>query len=144
MEERTRDLIRRSWAALADHRDDVAPAFYARLFTLDPGLRDLFAVTDMSSQHEKFVLMLDEILRLVGDPEAFEAVLKASGARHREYGVVDRHYRTVGEALLSALDGVLPDGLDDETRAAWAEAYTLMSRIMQSGASVRRARRSPG
>lgn len=142
MEERTRDLIRRSWRAIEDHSEGLAPAFYARLFELDPRVRDLFAVTEMPSQHEKFVLMLDEILRLVEDPEAFETVLTASGARHYDYGVVERHYRTVGEALLWAIDGALPGGLDDETRAAWAEAYTLMSRIMQTGAQ--RARRSRG
>lgn len=75
--------------------------------------------------------MLAEVVRLAQDPERFEEILAASGRRHAAYGVTARHYRTVGEALLWALDQTFPQGLDDETREAWAEAYTRMAFVMQ-------------
>ena len=117
-------------------RYELAQIFYRRLFDLAPHLADLFAATEMESQQRKFVAMMDEIVRLVHDPDAFEEALRASGARHRGYGVVSGHYRTVGEAFLQSLDRVTPaGGLSADERAAWAEAYTHMAHLMQSGAA---------
>lgn len=134
MEEDRADLIQRSWSRVSGATDELARSFYRRLFELDPRIEDLFAVTDMASQRGKFIAMLDEIIRLVRDPEPLHAVLMASGARHRGYGVLSRHYQTVGEALLWALEHTVPDGLDEEERAAWAEWYTHVAGLMRSGA----------
>lgn len=138
------DLIRRSWARVSGAHDELARSFYGRLFALDPRIEDLFAVTEMESQHGKFVTMMSEIVRLVTVPDGFAAVLRVSGARHRGYGVVPHHYRTVGEAFLWALERVTPGGLDEPTRAAWAEAYTHMARVMQIGAEESAGDRSSG
>lgn len=132
-EERT-ELIRRSWSRVEGRRDELGRLFYQRLFELDPRIEDLFAATEMDSQQGKFVTMMNEIVHLVRDPDAFGAALRESGARHRGYGVVSHHYRAVGEAFLRALDEVTPGGLEPDTRAAWAEAYTEMAHLMQSGA----------
>jgi hemoglobin-like flavoprotein len=127
-------LVHESWGLIEPRGPELARSFYARLFALDPVLEDLFALAEMDSQGEKFMTMLAEVIRMVQDPESFEAVLAASGRRHVEYGVVSRHYHVVGEALLWALDDALPEGFDGATREAWAEAYTRMAFIMQSGA----------
>ncbi len=144
MKERQAALVRASWDRTAHARDELAALFYRRLFELDPRIEDLFAITEMGPQRGKFVTMMNEIVRLVQDPESFDSILRASGARHRGYGVVARDYRTVGEAFLWALDEVTPDGLDAESRAAWAEAYTQMAHVMQSGAAAPEADRSSG
>jgi hemoglobin-like flavoprotein len=127
-------LVQESWALIEPLGPELARTFYARLFALDPALEDLFALAEMDSQGEKFVAMLAEVIRMVQDPGSFEAVLVASGRRHVEYGVVSRHYQVVGEALLWSMDDALPEGFDEATRAAWAEAYTRMAFIMQRGA----------
>lgn len=124
-------LIENSWALLQGSPGDVAGTFYKRLFQLNPRIKDLFSVVVMEDQQEKFSAMLGELVRLMGDPEGFESLLRESGRRHREYGVLARDYATVGEALLWALDRALPEGLDGATREAWAEAYTRMSFLMQ-------------
>lgn len=144
MNEERAELIQRSWNGVSDAKDELAGSFYGRLFELDPRIEDLFAVTEMDSQHGKFVTMMNEIVRLVRDPDAFDAVLLASGARHRGYGVLSKHYRTVGEAFLWALDQATAGGLDPATRAAWAEAYTHMAQVMQSGARGAVTDRSAG
>lgn len=128
-------LILESWGEIQGLGVAMAEAFYRRLFEVDPHIRDLFAAADMESQPVKFMEMLSEIVRLIQDPEGFEKVLEASGARHARYGVVPHHYRTVGEALLWAMDDALPGGMDDATREAWAEAYTRMAFLMQRGAA---------
>lgn len=144
MDEDRADLIQRSWSRVSGATDELARSFYRRLFELDPRIEDLFAVTAMESQHGKFIAMLDEIVRLVRDPEPLHAVLVASGARHRGYGVLSRHYQSVGEAFLWALEHTMPDGLDDEERAAWAEWYTHVAGVMQSGARSSPSGRSSG
>ena len=131
METRQTALIQESWGLIEERGPELADAFYARLFQLDPRIKDLFAAAEMESQQVKFVVMLGEVVRLVQDPERFESLLADSGRRHAGYGVVARHYRAVGEALLWALDHAIPGGLDGDTREAWAEAYTRMSFLMQ-------------
>jgi nitric oxide dioxygenase len=131
MEDRQVALIRESWQEIGPRGAALADAFYARLFAVDPRIRDLFAAAEMESQSTKFVAMLAEVVRLVQDPERFAEILESSGRRHAGYGVTPRHYRTVGEALLWALDRALPGGMDAPTREAWSEAYTRMAFIMQ-------------
>ena len=135
MDDTRRARIQESWGRIAGEGEVVAEAFYRRLFELDPRVRDLFAAADMESQPAKFMAMLGEVVRLVQDPERFQEVLEASGRRHAGYGVLPRHYQTVGEALLWAVNHALPQGLDPDTREAWAEAYTRMSFLMQRGAT---------
>jgi hemoglobin-like flavoprotein len=133
------ERIEESWRRLEPHRAELGGRFYSRLFELEPSLRDLFVLVEMDSQSAKFLAMLNEVLRAVRDPEAFRAVLGASGARHRGYGVVARHYKVVGEALIWALEQTAPIPLSDEARRDWIEAYTLMSNVMQKGAEPPRA-----
>lgn len=131
MDARKTRLIQESWDRLEGSPGELAGFFYERLFQLDPRVRDLFAIAVMEDQQEKFRNMLGELVRLVADPDGFEFLLRESGKRHRGYGVVARDYATAGEALLWALDRALPEGLDEETRDAWAEAYTRMAFLMQ-------------
>lgn len=133
MDRRQAALIEESWHRIGPRGAELAEAFYDRLFELDPRIRDLFAAAVMEDQGAKFVAMLAEVVRLVRDPDRFGALLAASGRRHAGYGVVPRHYKTVGEALLWALDHALPGGLEPAAREAWAEAYTRMAFLMQRG-----------
>ena len=131
MDDHTIRLVEESWERLAPEGPALARAFYARLFELDPRIEDLFVLTEMESQGEKFLAMVGELILLLKEPERFEKALVASGRRHRGYGVVPEHYRTVGEALLWAIESGTGPELTDETREAWAEAYTRMAFLMQ-------------
>ena len=61
--------------------------------------------------------------------------LHGLGRRHRGYGVEDRHYATVGEALIWTLGQGLGPAFTDEARDAWLAAYTLLAGVMQAGAA---------
>lgn len=143
MESERAQRVAAGWARVRGADADVAEVFYDRLLDLEPRLADLFAATEMASQREKFVLMVDRMVEWVQDETRHEAAIVESGRRHAGYGVLGRHYRIAGEALLWAMDHVLPDGLDIETRAAWAEAYTRLAALMRNGADARERRRSP-
>jgi hemoglobin-like flavoprotein len=136
-------LVTESWERVQEHAPELATAFYGRLFQLDPRIKDLFALAAMESQGEKFMAMLSELVHVVEDPDRFEGLLVDSGRRHEGYGVVPRDYRTVGEALLWAIDTALPGGMDEPTRQAWAEAYTRMASIMQGSSREPSAHSGP-
>ena len=57
------------------------------------------------------------------------------GVRHSTYRVRDDHYGTFGAALIGTLDEGLGDKFTPELRAAWAEAFLLISSLMRRGAA---------
>jgi hemoglobin-like flavoprotein len=124
-------LVQESWALAAADVGGLAARFYARLFDIDPRARALFAHADMAAQRAKITRMLGELVSALDAPDRLVPQVAALGRRHASYGVTDRHYRLVGEALLSALAGALGAALTPEHRSAWAEAYTLVAAIMR-------------
>jgi hemoglobin-like flavoprotein len=62
-------------------------------------------------------------------------VLKQLGERHASYGVADEHYGKVGSALIGALEEGLGDRFTPDVRAAWTEAFILISSLMRRGAA---------
>ena len=119
-----------SWSELRGREDRLAEAFYEHLFELDPGLRDLFVVTDMEGMREKLVATLDMIVDHLAAPDRLAVSLEAAGRRHALYGIGRRDYRAGGEALLGALGQELGGAFTEEVRAAWAEAYVLVADLM--------------
>jgi hemoglobin-like flavoprotein len=92
-------LVQESFAAVAPIADDVAALFYRRLFDLDPSLRQMFR-GDLSEQRKKLMQMLTAAVKGLDRLEQLVPVVQDLGRRHSTYGVVDRHYETVGAALL--------------------------------------------
>ena len=111
----------------------VAADFYRRLFAADPAVAALFT-TDPVVQAEVFGTELAEIVTSIRSLDAFDARVRALGARHREYGVRAGHYGLMGEALLAALDAALGPAWTDELAEAWALAFGLVAETMLQGA----------
>lgn len=124
-------LVRQSWAALTPRASAVAAAFYDHLFRLDPAVRQLFARTDLDAQRGKLIGSLALVVRALDDPEQLVPPLASLGRRHQGYGVSDRHYDLVGEALLATLRQELEASWSAPLHDAWAEAYTLIASIMK-------------
>lgn len=126
-------LVQDSFKKVVPIAELAADLFYSRLFELDPQLRLLFK-SDMKRQGMTLMTMLNSAVRGLDNPEALVPVLKSLGRRHTVYGVEDRHYATVAEALLDTLAHALGDEFDDEMRDAWTAVYSLMASVMQMGA----------
>ena len=127
--------IHESWQLASPHADALATCFYARLFEIDAAAGRLFAGTDMEAQRRKFAAMLDRIVRAVDEPRTLVPDVAALARRHVGYGVEDRHYASVGEALLFALGETLDDLFTSDVHSAWVEAYALLAALMQRGAA---------
>jgi hemoglobin-like flavoprotein len=126
-------LVQNSFATVATIADDAAVLFYQRLFELDPSLRPMFR-GDMTEQRKKLMQMLTAAVKGLDRLEQLVPVVKDLGRRHAGYGVEDRHYDTVAEALLWTLEAGLGRAFTPEVKAAWAAVYTLLATTMKDAA----------
>jgi hemoglobin-like flavoprotein len=130
------ELIRSSWAQVAPIADTAAVLFYERLFALDPGLRPMFAHTDMPAQRKLLMQTLAVVVASIDKLETLVPAVEALGRRHAGYGVKPADYATVGRALLDTLKTGLGSGFMPEVEAAWTEADELLAGVMQAAAST--------
>src|SRR5262245_16623085 len=126
-------LVQDSFVAVATIADDAAVLFYQRLFELDPSLRALFR-GDMAEQRKKLMQMITAAVKGLDRLDQLVPVVQELGRRHAGYGVVDRHYEVVGEALLWTLEMGLGRAFTPEVRDAWVAVYTLLATTMKDAA----------
>lgn len=127
------ELVQESFVKVLPIAPQAAELFYGRLFEVDPALRKLFK-GDMKEQGRMLMAMIGGAVRGLANPPALIPVLKNLGARHVGYGVQERHYDTVGEALIWTLQKGLGEAFNDELCEAWVAAYGLLAGVMQEGA----------
>src|SRR5215510_6244662 len=123
-------LVQTSFAQVRTIAETAAALFYRRLFELDPTLRPLFK-GDLKEQGRKLMDMLGLAVKGLDRPEALLPALATMGRRHAGYGVKERDYETVGEALLWTLEQGLGPSFTPEVREAWATVYRLVADTMR-------------
>ena len=123
-------LVQESFEKVAPIADAAATLFYGRLFDLDPALESLFK-GDMVEQGRKLMQMIGVAVKSLDRLEQVLPAVQALGARHAGYGVREKHYDTVGSALIWTLRKGLGEDFTPETEAAWAEVYTTLAGVMK-------------
>ena len=126
------DLVRSSFALVQPIASQAAAIFYDKLFEADPSLRALFR-GNMAHQGERLMSMIGSALGMLDRPAELLPVLRTLGARHHGYGVEERHYAVVGDALLKTLEQGLGAAFTVEVREAWVELYCVISGTMMEG-----------
>ncbi len=135
MEDRTVELVRRSWQQVEPIAPAAAALFYENLFAADPHLRPLFK-GDRQQQGEKLMQMIGAAVQRLDDLPSLVPVLQSLAVRHAGYGVQAAHYDTVGAALLKTLGQGLGENFTPPVRQAWAEVYGLMASVMTAAAAA--------
>jgi hemoglobin-like flavoprotein len=136
-----KQLVRETWKQIAPTAEEAADLFYCRLFDTDPSTRELFSASDMFAQRKKLLQTLGFAISSLDNLDVLMSMLQALGRRHVGYGVTAKQYESVGVALLWALERSLGPAWTPAAAAAWAEVYTLLSRVMR-GAAVDASPRS--
>jgi hemoglobin-like flavoprotein len=131
--EAQKTLVQQSFESIATIADDVAVLFYQRLFELDPSLRPMFR-SEMGEQRKKLMQMITAAVKGLDRLEQLVPVVQDLGRRHGGYGVVDKHYETVGAALLWTLEMDLGRAFTPEVKDAWVAVYTLLATTMKNAA----------
>lgn len=127
-------LIQESFRKVAPIAETAAELFYGKLFELDPSLKSLFK-GDMKEQGAKLMATLTVVVKGIGDLNSLVPVVQDLGRRHAGYGVEDKHYGTVGEALIWTLGQGLGDDFTEEVKKAWVAAYGVLASTMKDAAA---------
>jgi hemoglobin-like flavoprotein len=131
MDKERAHLVRDIWMVITPRADEIAAAFYAHLFALDPGAREMFAHVDMTAQGRKFLAMIGTLIRLLDDPADIVIETIPAARRHATYGVTGGHLDVGREALMRTLEDTLRDEFTPSARQAWAELYDLAAAVMR-------------
>lgn len=141
MDEQTIGLLQESFAEVMAMRTEAAALFYERLFAIDPALRPLFHDADMRSQEMKLMAALALVVGKLRELGAVIPVLETLAVKHVAYGVEERHYETVGSALIQTLSLAFGPRFTPQLRNAWLAAYGAISGVMI--AAARRSQEAP-
>ena len=125
-------LVQDSFRQVTPIAETAAQLFYARLFELDPDLESLFK-GNLSEQGRKLMQMLGLAVSSLDRMDQLMPVVRSLGTRHVSYGVRDKDYNTVGQALLWTLRKGLGDAFTPDVEAAWSNVYGTLASAMQSG-----------
>jgi hemoglobin-like flavoprotein len=110
--------------------------FYRRLFEAAPGVRPLFAGTDLRRQKTMLLGALVLLRKSLRDLDAIVPKLRELGARHVAYGARPEHYPVVGEVLIGSMAEIAGEAWRPEYADAWAEAFGLVAGAMIEGAEA--------
>lgn len=135
MDQKKVELVQSSFQKVAPIADKAAEIFYAKLFELDPSLKPLFK-GDMKDQGKKLMTMIGTAVNGLSNLESIVPAVQNLGKGHAAYGVQDKHYDTVGAALLDTLSVGLGDDFTPDTKDAWTEAYTILATTMKDAAAT--------
>ena len=125
------ELVQISWQKVTPNSDEFVQLFYSKLFEIDPKLQALFK-RSMGMQGRKIMSMFSSAIEYMGQTEKVLPPLIAAGKRHIQYGVVDKDYESVRQALMQTMSEKLGDEFDSDTRLAWELAYNSIQDIMRS------------
>ena len=129
--------VQDSFARVVPIKEQAAALFYDRLFAIDPPTRALFK-GDVAEQGKKLMAALAMVVGGLRDLPAILPAVQDLARRHNGYGVEDRHYQSVGEALLWTLEQGLGVAYTAEVREAWTTVYTTLAGAMTAAAKAAR------
>jgi NAD(P)H-flavin reductase/hemoglobin-like flavoprotein len=117
--------------------DELIRRFYTRWFAIDMSVRDLFP-PDMTAQRKAFAKAVTWLFGELVDQRAQEPVafLAQLGRDHRKYGVTQRHYDSLQDALLTTLRTQLIEQWDDRLAEATHDAVALLVGVMRGAADA--------
>ena len=136
------EIVKQSFAKIMPFKDQAAELFYCRLFELDPSLRLMFR-SDLTEQKQKLMVALAMVVTNLEKMDSLLPSIRTLGARHKTYGVRNRHYDVVGAALLWTLEIGMGASWTNELSEAWTNAYGRVAKAMIEGAESAEATR-PG
>jgi hemoglobin-like flavoprotein len=127
------EIVKQSFAKIMPFKDQAAELFYCRLFELDPSLRLMFR-SDLTEQKQKLMVALALVVTNLEKMDSLLPSIRTLGARHKTYGVRNRHYDVVGAALLWTLEIGMGASWTKELAEAWTDAYGRVAQAMIEGA----------
>ncbi|MEL0107122.1 MAG: globin family protein [Rhodospirillaceae bacterium] len=124
-------LVQDSFKKVLPIKETAAELFYNKLFEIDPSLKKLFK-GDMKEQGRKLMAMIATAVGGLNKLDEIVPAVQDLGRRHKGYGVSDKDYDTVAQALLWTLGQGLGDGFTPPVKEAWTKCYMLLADTMKA------------
>ncbi len=128
---RLRDLVKHDQQGFATN-------VYARLFSIEPGLRDLFGPS-MTETRGKFAGVIDHVLEAIpapGGQDELVEFLAQLGRDHRKYDISPEAYDHMYRALMDEFAAIMGPDWDDDTQQAASQAMLLTTGVMRGAAQM--------
>src|SRR5689334_6622936 len=119
-------LVQESWHKLEPVKEIAAELFYARLFELDPPLRNV-CDPERKDRHRRFTQVVNATVRGLAKVDMLLPAVREFGIRHPLPGEAEQHHANVATALLWMLDKSLRREFTPEVKGAWIKAYGVLS-----------------
>ena len=129
------DALETSFDLMAPRGDELVDVFYVRLFDAAPGVKPLFANTDLKRQKAMLLATLVLLRKSLRNLEPLVPKLRELGARHVAYGARAEHYPVVGDVLIASMASILGAAWTSENEEAWGEAFGVVAAAMIDGAA---------
>lgn len=126
-------ILRESFELIMDRRPDLTIRFYEILFERYPALAPMFR-RDRTAQARMLAGAIAAVLDHLEDAPWLATTLGGLGEKHLEYGVTDRMYDQVGDALLATLAEVAAEAWTPVVAEQWTLAYGAITGLMRAGA----------
>ena len=134
--------VKQSWALVEKDLQGAGVLFFSNIFRGNPELLDLFSFRDFKGELHRSPAFLRHslgVMRAVGlvvasleDVESVIPVLKSLGNSHKEFGVLEGMYGTIGGHLIQTLKSALGASWTPEVEEAWITAYGTVSAVMKN------------
>lgn len=134
--------LRKNFADVAGHGDEVPRYFYSDLFIKHPEARDMFPIS-MEAQRGHLLGALAKIVSNVDSPSDLTLFLEALGRDHLRFGAAAEHYDAVGASLLATLEYFSGPSWTPELRSDWRAAYEHVGSVMAAAADAEESPRPP-
>ena len=121
--------VRDSFALVEPIAEKAAGLFYNRLFEIRPDTRELFK-GDITEQGKKLMATLKVAVAGLGDMGKLGNTLRVLGGDHRTYGVTEKDYGDVAQALLWTLEQGLGEAFTPQVENAWVKVYGVVAKEM--------------
>ncbi len=130
-------LLKESFNLITPRKEEFARHFYNLLFQQYPQVRELFPNMEsgMRRQEASLITTLAVVVAGVERGENLAAVIRSLGERHSRYGAQAAHYPIVGQLLIQTFQDLLGDAFTTQMKAAWSQAYEIISNEMLKGAA---------
>lgn len=131
--------LRTSLRTLAPRGEQLATAFFARLFKAHPPLRPLFPI-DTMRRNQDLMTALGTLAKNAHRLDALEHMLTEFGARNERSGILPHHYGMARDAMLDAMHETAGGEWTQELDASWSTVLNAASSMILRGAGRARAR----
>lgn len=122
------NLVQTSFRRILPVADQMAALFFARLFEIDPELRQQ-VTGDIATQGRKLMQSLALAVNGLSHPSTLTPVVRRPGAL-----LSNGRLEAVGAALLWALEKSAGQPFSIETHNAWMRAYWFLAEALRAGA----------